>query len=134
MTKYGSRSRPVTRSYTRDHINLVSELVMGDTDPITSKLEAFMERLMSQQQVFMEQITSCQQGLEEQIFEISRTVQDARRRPLHTANNPTSAEYDPSRGLEGPRPLKQSDLEKAFLISPKALKLASLKSSALSAY
>ncbi|XP_042374384.1 outer mitochondrial transmembrane helix translocase-like isoform X1 [Zingiber officinale] len=35
---------------------------------------------------------------------------------------------------QGPRPLKQSDLEKAFLISPKALKLASLKSSALSAY
>ncbi|KAG6467196.1 hypothetical protein ZIOFF_074983 [Zingiber officinale] len=65
---------------------------MGDTDPITSKLEVFMERLMSQQQVFMEQITSRQQGLEEHIAEISRTVQDARRRPLHTADNPTSTD------------------------------------------
>ncbi|KAG6489677.1 hypothetical protein ZIOFF_050953 [Zingiber officinale] len=100
MTKYGSGSRPVTRSYIRDHINLVSEPVMGDTNPITSKLEAFMERLMSQQQVFMEHITSRQQGLEEQIAEISRTVQDARRRPLHTADSPTSVEYGPSRGSE----------------------------------
>ncbi|KAG6522290.1 hypothetical protein ZIOFF_019428 [Zingiber officinale] len=73
---------------------------MRDTNPITSKLEAFMERLMSQQQVFIEQITSRQQGLEEQIVEISRTVQDARRQPLHTTDNPTSAEYDPSRGSE----------------------------------
>ncbi|KAG6480980.1 hypothetical protein ZIOFF_057571 [Zingiber officinale] len=38
--------------------------------------------------------------LEEHIVEISRTVQDARQRPLHTADNPTSAEYDPSRGSE----------------------------------
>ncbi|KAG6492831.1 hypothetical protein ZIOFF_047798 [Zingiber officinale] len=99
--EYGSGSRPVTRSYIRDHINLVSEPVMGDTDPITSKLEAFMERLMSQQQVFMEQITSRQQGLEEQIAEISHTVQDARRRrPLHTADSPTSVEYGPFRGSE----------------------------------
>ncbi|KAG6491027.1 hypothetical protein ZIOFF_052359 [Zingiber officinale] len=34
------------------------------------------------------------------IAEISHTVQDARRRSLHTADNPTSAEYDPSRGSE----------------------------------
>ncbi|KAG6535036.1 hypothetical protein ZIOFF_008954 [Zingiber officinale] len=73
------------------------EPIMGDTDPITSKLDAFMERLISQQQVFMEQITSRQQGLEEQIAEISRTVQDARRLPLHIADSPISVEYDPSR-------------------------------------
>ncbi|KAG6490403.1 hypothetical protein ZIOFF_051699 [Zingiber officinale] len=103
MTKYGSRSRPVTLSYTRDHINLVSEPIMGDTDPIASKLNDFMEKLTSHQQVFIEQITSRQQGLEEQIAEISRTVQDAKRRPLPTADNPTSAEYGPSRG-SGVRP------------------------------
>ncbi|KAG6518122.1 hypothetical protein ZIOFF_021524 [Zingiber officinale] len=39
-------------------------------------------------------------GLEEQIAEISRTIQDARQPPLHTADNPTSVEYDPSRGSE----------------------------------
>ncbi|KAG6482283.1 hypothetical protein ZIOFF_058914 [Zingiber officinale] len=65
---------------------------MGDTDPIASKLDDFMEKLTSHQQVFMEQITSCQQGLEGQIAEISRTVQDARRRPLPTVDNPTSVE------------------------------------------
>ncbi|KAG6504561.1 hypothetical protein ZIOFF_036895 [Zingiber officinale] len=51
----------------------------------------------------MEQITSRQQGLEEQIAEIFRTVKDARRRPLRTADSPTSAEYSPSRGSEGTR-------------------------------
>ena len=66
-----SVSRPVTRSYAKALINVVSETtVMGDTESLASKLEAFMQHM-----------TVRQQALEEQMGVLTAHVREAGKEP-----------------------------------------------------
>ena len=50
-------SRPVTRSYAKEHNNVVLERsVMGDAESLVSKLEAFMKHIIVRQQALEELI------------------------------------------------------------------------------
>ena len=95
-------SRPVTRSYAKAHNNVVSELpVMGDTDSLASKLEAFMQHM-----------TIRQQALEEQMEMLSTHVREVGKDSGNRGRGSTSGNRD-SHGPEERRHQGPTDITEA---------------------